>query len=114
MAYQSLANASGNNVALGARDYDPLVGRWTAKDPIKFDGQQANIYVYAANDPIGSVDPTGLASCEECEITAAAYLAACVATAACIPPPGDGLALYYCIATYVALIEEKCNKACKR
>ncbi len=32
-------------VRFGARDYDPMVGRWTSKDPIRFDGRQANIYV---------------------------------------------------------------------
>ena len=28
----------------GARDYDPVVGRWTIKDPIRFEGGDANIY----------------------------------------------------------------------
>ena len=36
----------------GARDYDPVVGRWTSKDPILFDGGQANLYVYVNNDPV--------------------------------------------------------------
>jgi RHS repeat-associated protein len=44
----------------GARDYDPVVGRWTAKDPILFDGGQANLYVYVGNDPINAIDPEGL------------------------------------------------------
>ena len=45
----------------GVRDYDPAVGRWTAKDPIRFAGGQANFYVYAGNDPINRRDPRGLA-----------------------------------------------------
>lgn len=47
-------------VRFGARDYDPEIGRWTAKDPILFEGQQANLYVYVFNDPINYIDPTGL------------------------------------------------------
>src|SRR5690606_7364521 len=47
-------------VRFGARDYDPSLGRWTAKDPIRFDGNQANFYAYAANDPVNEVDPSGL------------------------------------------------------
>src|SRR5207245_9739954 len=29
-------------VRFGARDYDPVVGRWTAKDPIRFKGGDTN------------------------------------------------------------------------
>ncbi|RKZ61438.1 MAG: hypothetical protein DRQ99_20435, partial [Candidatus Parabeggiatoa sp. nov. 3] len=47
-------------VRFGARDYDPEVGRWTAKDPIDFDGGDANLYGYIWNDPINSADPSGL------------------------------------------------------
>jgi RHS repeat-associated protein len=43
----------------GARDYDPVVGRWTSKDPVLFDGDQANLYAYAGSDPINAVDPDG-------------------------------------------------------
>lgn len=31
-----------------------------SKDPILFEGGQANLYVYVANDPINRRDPTGL------------------------------------------------------
>jgi RHS repeat-associated protein len=47
-------------VRFGARDYDPLAGRWTAKDPILFDGNQSNLYVYVNNDPLTRRDPSGL------------------------------------------------------
>ncbi len=42
----------------GARDYDAREGRWTSKDPIKFDGGR-NFYVYAVNNPVNYVDLDG-------------------------------------------------------
>jgi RHS repeat-associated protein len=46
-------------VRFGARDYDPLVGRWTAKDPILFEGDGPNLYGYALADPINATDQNG-------------------------------------------------------
>jgi len=48
-------------VRFGARDYEPRVGRWTAKDPIGFAGGSANQYEYVLNDPASLVDPEGKA-----------------------------------------------------
>ncbi len=42
-----------------ARDYDPVSGRWTARDPLRFKGG-TNLYMYANSDPISFRDPTGL------------------------------------------------------
>jgi len=39
-----------NLTRFGARDYDPETGRWTAKDPIKFDGGDSNLYGYVLSD----------------------------------------------------------------
>jgi RHS repeat-associated protein len=43
----------------GARDYDPEVGRWTIKDPIRFEGKDMNLFGYAFNDPSNMQDITG-------------------------------------------------------
>tara|TARA_R110000868_G_scaffold300224_1_gene560655 strand:- start:3155 stop:3487 length:333 start_codon:yes stop_codon:yes gene_type:complete len=48
-----------NLVHFGARDYDSQTGRWTSKDPIKFDGDGLNIYRYVNNDPVNRIDPNG-------------------------------------------------------
>ncbi|EDN71518.1 protein containing RHS repeats [Beggiatoa sp. PS] len=47
-------------IRFGARDYEPEIGRWTAKDPILFDGGDTNLYGYVVNDPINFVDLFGL------------------------------------------------------
>jgi RHS repeat-associated protein len=46
-------------VRFGARDYDPAIGRWTAKDPIRLAAGDANLYAYAVGDPVNITDPTG-------------------------------------------------------
>ena len=43
----------------GSRDYDPVTGRWTAKDPLKFGGGLTNLYSYLGEDPINHFDPGG-------------------------------------------------------
>ena len=43
---------------LSQRYYDPAVGRFISPDPSRFLGVE-NLYLYAGNDPIGGVDPTG-------------------------------------------------------
>ncbi len=48
-------------VRFGARDYDPGTGRWTTKDPVKFNGGDTNLYGYVLNDPVNLVDPEGQA-----------------------------------------------------
>lgn len=47
-------------VRFGFRDYDPDVGRWTAKDPIGFCGGDSDLYGYVANNPTNFTDPSGL------------------------------------------------------
>ena len=43
----------------GAREYNPWVGRWLSKDPIRFAGG-LNLYAYCNNDPVNCADPGGL------------------------------------------------------
>ncbi|HET6898606.1 MAG TPA: RHS repeat-associated core domain-containing protein, partial [Vicinamibacteria bacterium] len=47
-------------VQFGLRDYEPASGRWTSRDPILFDGGQTNLYSYVDDDPVNSVDPSGM------------------------------------------------------
>ncbi|AVT32969.1 sugar-binding protein [Plantactinospora sp. BC1] len=51
---------------IGARAYDPTIGRFISVDPIQdlFDAQQWNGYSYSNNSPITRSDPTGLISDE--------------------------------------------------
>jgi RHS repeat-associated protein len=48
-------------VRFGLRDYDAETGRWAAKDPLRFDGGDANLYGYALSDPVNRIDPSGQA-----------------------------------------------------
>ena len=47
-------------VRFGFRDYDPDTGRWTAKDPLLFDGGDTDLYGYVLNNPVNYFDPLGL------------------------------------------------------
>jgi RHS repeat-associated protein len=41
------------------RYYDPVVGRWTSEDPIRFSGGDSNLYRYVGNNPTNATDPSG-------------------------------------------------------
>ncbi|MFC7529245.1 RHS repeat-associated core domain-containing protein [Actinoplanes sp. GCM10030250] len=49
---------------LGAREYDPGLGKFVSVDPVQdlADPQQWNAYSYSENEPVGNSDPTGLRS----------------------------------------------------
>jgi RHS repeat-associated protein len=48
---------------MGARYYQPELGRWTQRDPSGLDG---NAYAYVAGNPVNFVDPTGLYQYAKC------------------------------------------------
>ncbi|WP_189214110.1 RHS repeat-associated core domain-containing protein [Actinokineospora fastidiosa] len=56
-------DASTGLTHIGARQYDPEIGRFLSVDPLidVKDPRQWNPYVYAANSPVTMSDPTGLA-----------------------------------------------------
>ena len=56
-----LSDAATGLVHFVYRDYDPAAGRWTVRDPARFNSGQFNLYVYVQNDPIQLRDPAGLA-----------------------------------------------------
>jgi RHS repeat-associated protein len=56
-----LYDADTGLVRFGFRDYDPEIGRWTARDPIGFGGGDVNLYGYVEENPVRFIDPKGLA-----------------------------------------------------
>jgi len=49
-------------VRFGFRDYDPIAGRWTARDPAVFNSDQINLYAYTHNNPVNLIDIVGFGS----------------------------------------------------
>jgi RHS repeat-associated protein len=52
---------------LGARKYDPGLGRFISTDPVleTTDPQQLGGYTYAGDNPVGGADPSGLMVCAD-------------------------------------------------
>ena len=46
-----------------ARFYSSVRGRFLSPDPLGLGGGQANLYVYAAQNPLAFIDPSGLIQC---------------------------------------------------
>ena len=44
---------------MGARYYDPTVGKWTTQDPMSFAAGDSNLYRYVNNSPTNWTDPSG-------------------------------------------------------
>ncbi|MEV4352142.1 polymorphic toxin-type HINT domain-containing protein [Actinoplanes sp. NPDC049596] len=54
---------------LGAREYDPVAGRFISVDPVidVSNPAQLNAYAYGWQNPISNPDPSGLMPCRNCE-----------------------------------------------
>jgi RHS repeat-associated protein len=59
-------------VHLGAREYDPAIGRFISVDPLidHGDTEQVNGFTYANNTPVTMSDPDGLFPCISCLVNA--------------------------------------------
>jgi RHS repeat-associated protein len=89
-----LYDAQTGLVRFGARDYDPVVGRWTSKDPIGFEGGDGNLYAYVINDPVNLSDVEGKAI--PFAVWAAYYYAyiglqACIRNPICVGVAGSAI-----------------------
>ena len=90
---------------LGARDYDPLLGRFMGMDPVGFDDrniQSFNKFAYGNNNPYRFVDPDGAEAFavglgdvpENAQLTTGVKItAAVIASPLLLTPLGQGLAL---------------------
>ncbi len=126
-------------IRFGARDYDAVVGRWTAKEPLRFLAAD-NLYVYVLNDPVNFLGSTGLnpqgaggdpgsgeggsrgtdsgpapnqpgrpATCSECKAIAYSFFAICGKTAGSCPPPVNVPGIGVCVWMFKQL-NDTCNK----
>jgi uncharacterized protein RhaS with RHS repeats len=79
---------------MGARYYDPELGRFTQPDP---SGKEQNAYSYAAGDPVNSSGPTGTLAWKDVVVGVTGVLATGAAAAvigvACAGTAGVGCAL---------------------
>ena len=63
--FQAFAFAGGiydgetNLLRFGVRDYDPVLGRWLARDPTLFNGEDLNLFSYCRADPLNYFDQSG-------------------------------------------------------
>jgi RHS repeat-associated protein len=117
----------------GAREYDPVAGRWVEKDPIGFEGGTTGLYEYCSGSPAACTDPSGLFSpgfaCGLCTpsitVGVGACILLCVGTVAAAnvgpvpgkPPVPPQVAAAVCLGLCVAgafPADAVCQSACGR
>jgi RHS repeat-associated protein len=101
-----LFDAETGLVRFGARDYDPRVGRWTARDPVRFEGGR-NGYIYLSASPLLGRDPSGLACWKE----TINFALCAVAAAACVGDPSHFTCFGAGVSCYRATVDlQKCEE----
>jgi len=95
------ADAFAGLTQLGARQYDPTLGRFLSVDPIAepLDPQQNNGYSYAHNNPVSLSDPTGLRPAGDKDDTDAGNWGKITTCPSCSnpsprPSPSEGWTIY--------------------
>ncbi len=91
-------------IKFGARWYDPTTGTWTQQDTLNapLDPHNGNRYIYAADNPINSADPTGRGILGDV-LAVAGAVATIAGIAAALTPPG--LVLDALVATSIVVGE---------
>jgi uncharacterized protein RhaS with RHS repeats len=57
--FNQVTSITDSRAQTASLDYDRAVARWTAKDPIRFESGDINLYGYVLNDSVNLVDPSG-------------------------------------------------------
>ncbi|MCC6898872.1 MAG: RHS domain-containing protein [Polyangiaceae bacterium] len=100
----------------GARDYDPVAGRWTAKDPVGLEASGTNLFGYALLDPVNRKDLTGADPLDDlskffqdnpttCKVLINLFTAGCLYGCTgllALPPPKGEVAFAACVAACFA------------